>query len=81
MMANAGPPGKRGIAKGFCVAVNGSIALTFPFARGNRRAAREVVSSLHAVGWRTLYRQGYRVVPVVIREIKQGRPRPEGKGE
>ncbi len=41
------------------------------------------MSSLHAVGcndsWRTLYRQGYRVVPVVIREIKQGRP-TRGKG-
>jgi len=65
------PPGVRGIAKGFCPAINGSVALTFPFSRGSRRAARQAfVAAMHETGcpdtWRTLYRHGYRIVPVKI---------------
>lgn len=74
------PPGPRGIGRGFAPAVNGSLALTFPFARGNPRAAREaIVMAMQAAGcadtWRTLYRHGWRIVPVTFRIAAQ-RDRP-----
>ena len=69
------PPGERKIARGWCVSINGSLALTFPFARGNRAAARAAfMHDLQDVGcfdnWRKLYRAGYRTVPVTIRQSK-----------
>ena len=67
------PPGPRKIAFGWCVAINGSLALTFPFARGNKTAARDAfVSAMQEVGcvdtWKSLYRAGWRVVPVTIQQ-------------
>ncbi len=66
------PPGQRGVAKGYAPTINGSVALTFPFARGNRAAARDaIVTAMQAGGcvdtWRMLYRAGWRIVPVTIR--------------
>jgi hypothetical protein len=37
------PGGPRGIARGYAPAVNGSLALTFPFARGSAKAARDAI--------------------------------------
>lgn len=66
------PPGRRGIAMGYAPAINGSLALTFPFARGNPNAAREaLVTAMRAAGckdtWQTLYRHGWRIIPITFR--------------
>lgn len=73
------PPGPYGIASGFAPAINDDIALTFPFARGSSRAAREaIVMAMQAAGcrdsWRQLYRSGWRIVPVTFRIVKSKRP-------
>lgn len=65
------PPGARGIAHGWCASVNGSIALTIGFVRGNSRAARQtVMEAMKDAGcqdsWRKLYRAGWRIVPVTV---------------
>lgn len=69
------PPGLRKIAFGWCVSINGSLALTYPFARGNQTAARcAFMDAMHSVGckdsWRQLYRAGWRIVPVTVRQTK-----------